>query len=146
MFAPYVRDAEGKRCNTCCNEHQRRHGYPAYRCGSHGVRPLAQSLACQHPRNDLASFRPGHQGPAYWERVSWPPCGDCKAAHQAAGPAPPVTTDKRGVTRLQPPIHDSPRNVGSAAVNARTSRVFVWRVAGYMPPVNAGLSVVDHTG
>ena len=49
LLAPYVRDAEDKCCNTCCNKRQRRHGYSAYRCGSHGTQPLAKSLARQHP-------------------------------------------------------------------------------------------------
>jgi len=62
--APYVRDAEGKRCNTCCNKRQRRHGYPAYRCGSHGARPLAKSLARQHPpKMTLPRFVPVIKGP-----------------------------------------------------------------------------------
>jgi len=64
-LAPYVRDAEGKRCKTCCNKRQRRHGYPAYRCGSHGVRPLAKSLARQHPPEmTLPRFISVIKGPA----------------------------------------------------------------------------------
>ena len=57
LLAPYPWNAEDKCCNTCCNKRQRRHGYSAYRYGSHGTQPLAKSLARQCPLKSWCADR-----------------------------------------------------------------------------------------